>query len=98
MRYAEPPTGSLRFRKPRPAPSWVGKRDALTAGNACSQYNFLTGSFYNIDYNIFMSAIVNYEHVSLYNLFAMFQEGWNDINYWLLLACVPMNVLSLGCT
>ena len=43
MRYAEPPTGSLRFEKPRPAPSWVGTRDALTAGNVCPQFNILAG-------------------------------------------------------
>ena len=41
--YAEPPTGSLRFEKPKPAQSWSGVRDALTVGNVCPQRNSFTG-------------------------------------------------------
>ena len=43
--YAEPPTGSLRFEKPKPAQSWSGVRDALTVGNVCPQRNMFTGIY-----------------------------------------------------
>jgi len=33
--YAAPPTGALRWKAPRPAPSWSGVRSAARFGNAC---------------------------------------------------------------
>jgi carboxylesterase type B len=33
--YAQPPTGDLRWRAPRPAMPWSGVRDALAFGNRC---------------------------------------------------------------
>ena len=36
--YAKPPIGSLRFRKPRQAPSWSGLRDASRYSAQCVQY------------------------------------------------------------
>ena len=42
--FAEPPTGSLRFEKPRPAKSWSGVKDAVTAGNFCAQLDAATGT------------------------------------------------------
>jgi para-nitrobenzyl esterase len=35
--YAAPPVGSLRFRAPAPAPSWVGERNAAVGAEACMQ-------------------------------------------------------------
>jgi para-nitrobenzyl esterase len=35
--FAEPPVGPLRWRAPRPAPSWQGVRHALAFGAACPQ-------------------------------------------------------------
>jgi len=35
--YAAPPVGELRFRPPRPAPTWSGVRMALDMGPACPQ-------------------------------------------------------------
>ena len=39
--YAAPPVGELRWRAPRPAAPWRGRREALAAGNACIQYGSL---------------------------------------------------------
>ncbi|MFM8845693.1 MAG: carboxylesterase/lipase family protein [Gammaproteobacteria bacterium] len=39
--YAAPPVGELRWRAPRPAAPWSGRREALAAGNACIQYGSL---------------------------------------------------------
>lgn len=39
--YAAPPVGELRWRAPRPAAPWGGRREALAAGNACIQYGSL---------------------------------------------------------
>jgi len=39
--YAAAPVGVLRWRAPRPAAAWSGRREALTAGNACIQYGSL---------------------------------------------------------
>jgi para-nitrobenzyl esterase len=36
--FAAPPTGSLRWRAPQPAPRWDGVREALRTGEACPQY------------------------------------------------------------
>lgn len=35
--YAAPPVGDLRWRAPRPAASWPGRRDATSFGNDCLQ-------------------------------------------------------------
>jgi para-nitrobenzyl esterase len=35
--YAAPPTGSLRWKPPMPAPSWTGVRDATVDRNICPQ-------------------------------------------------------------
>jgi para-nitrobenzyl esterase len=35
--YAAPPIGSLRWKPPQPAISWMGTRDASTFGNVCPQ-------------------------------------------------------------
>ncbi|WP_165974925.1 carboxylesterase/lipase family protein [Nonomuraea deserti] len=35
--YAQPPTGDLRWRPPRPVARWRGVRDATTSGPACPQ-------------------------------------------------------------
>jgi para-nitrobenzyl esterase len=35
--YAAPPVGALRWRPPRPAPSWSGVRDATRPGSRCPQ-------------------------------------------------------------
>ncbi|NBE95549.1 carboxylesterase family protein [Nonomuraea sp. KC401] len=35
--YAQPPTGDLRWRPPRPVARWQGVRDATTSGPACPQ-------------------------------------------------------------
>ena len=35
--YAEPPTGPLRWRAPRPKAGWSGVRDARSYGAACMQ-------------------------------------------------------------
>ncbi len=40
--YAAPPVGELRWRAPRPVPSWKGVRRASSPGNACVQ----TGGMY----------------------------------------------------
>ncbi|XP_067929418.1 cocaine esterase-like isoform X2 [Watersipora subatra] len=39
VRYAEPPTGYLRFKKPIEA-TWDGVMDATDVGNPCSQFEF----------------------------------------------------------
>ena len=36
--FAAPPTGELRWRAPRPAETWSGTREALTAGASCPQF------------------------------------------------------------
>nr|XP_037278505.1 acetylcholinesterase-like [Rhipicephalus microplus] len=38
--YAEPPIGELRFRRPRPVPSWEGTYNATTKPRACRQVPF----------------------------------------------------------
>lgn len=35
--YAQPPVGALRWKSPRPAPAWVGVRDATRFGSSCPQ-------------------------------------------------------------
>ncbi|XP_067930640.1 acylcarnitine hydrolase-like [Watersipora subatra] len=40
VRYAQPPTGDLRFKKPVPT-SWKGVVDAKESGNVCPHLNFL---------------------------------------------------------
>ena len=35
--FAAPPVGDLRWRAPRPAPAWKGRREALTHGSRCLQ-------------------------------------------------------------
>lgn len=35
--FAQPPTGDLRWRAPRPPASWEGTREALVSGSECSQ-------------------------------------------------------------
>ena len=37
IRYAESPTGSLRFRPPRPPPPWTGERDSTSFGPIAPQ-------------------------------------------------------------
>jgi para-nitrobenzyl esterase len=37
--YAQPPTGPLRWKAPRPALAWQGTREATTFGNLCPQLN-----------------------------------------------------------
>lgn len=36
--YAAPPIGELRWRAPRPASHWSGRRESLMPGNACIQF------------------------------------------------------------
>ncbi|MEU2718865.1 carboxylesterase family protein [Streptomyces sp. NPDC007205] len=38
--YAQAPTGALRWRAPKPAPGWVGVKDATRFGNNCPQSAF----------------------------------------------------------
>ena len=38
--YAAPPVGSLRFKPPAPPRHWDGVRDALEAGNICTQQRY----------------------------------------------------------
>src|SRR5262245_12799324 len=35
--YGAPPAGPLRFQAPRPAPSWMGVREATQYGPSCPQ-------------------------------------------------------------
>src|SRR5262245_5887549 len=43
--YAAPPVGDLRWRAPRPPPTWSGEREALEFGTPCTQYgSFLSGA------------------------------------------------------
>ena len=39
--YAEPPTGSFRFKDPRPKVPWTAPRSALQFGSRCPQPNFV---------------------------------------------------------
>ncbi len=36
--FAQPPVGELRWRAPRPAPPWTGRREALEYGASCVQF------------------------------------------------------------
>ncbi|WP_101757255.1 carboxylesterase/lipase family protein [Oceanicoccus sp. KOV_DT_Chl] len=38
--YAEPPTGSRRWKRPAPPSPWQGTRAAHSIANPCSQYNY----------------------------------------------------------
>ncbi|MFC7304005.1 carboxylesterase/lipase family protein [Streptomyces monticola] len=38
--YAQPPTGQLRWRPPRPAAAWDGVREATAYGNDCAQNTY----------------------------------------------------------
>ncbi|HUO35653.1 MAG TPA: carboxylesterase family protein [Candidatus Acidoferrum sp.] len=46
IRYAEPPTGDLRWRSPVPARNWTGVRSARDFGPACVQDHSPEGSIY----------------------------------------------------
>lgn len=37
--FAAPPTGSLRWRAPRPPAAWTGTREALVSGSECTQFD-----------------------------------------------------------
>ena len=41
--YAQPPVGDLRFKRPKPAQSWSGVRDALSPGSVCPQKDLYSG-------------------------------------------------------
>ena len=47
IRYAKPPTGELRFKKPTSVQSWSGVYDATKRGNICWQVN---NTKYNVKY------------------------------------------------
>ncbi len=49
IRYAEAPTGALRWRPPVPAGAWTGVRAALQFGPACVQVRSVAGSIYASD-------------------------------------------------
>lgn len=49
IRYAEAPTGALRWRPPVPAGPWTGVRTALQFGPACVQVRSVAGSIYGSD-------------------------------------------------
>jgi para-nitrobenzyl esterase len=44
--YAQPPTGSLRWKPPLPVPAWEGTREAAQFGPACMQPKPRSGSIY----------------------------------------------------
>ncbi len=46
IRYAQPPTGELRWKPPVPAEDWTGERSAGDFGPACIQPPSLAGSIY----------------------------------------------------
>jgi len=37
VRYAAPPVGSLRFKRPAPVNVWTGVRNATSVGQPCAQ-------------------------------------------------------------
>jgi len=37
VRYAAPPVGSLRFKRPAPVDVWTGVRNATSEGQPCAQ-------------------------------------------------------------
>ena len=37
IRYAKPPVGELRFKKPEPWPAWEGTVEATSVARSCSQ-------------------------------------------------------------
>jgi len=37
VRYAAPPVGSLRFKRPAPVDVWRGVRNATSVGQPCAQ-------------------------------------------------------------
>ena len=40
VRYAQPPVGDLRFRPPRPVPTWSGIAEAKNNGHVCPQHMY----------------------------------------------------------
>ena len=40
VRYAKPPVGELRFKKPEPADPWTGVKLAQKGRGVCIQYSF----------------------------------------------------------
>ena len=37
IRYAKPPVGELRFKRPEEFPAWSGEMDATKSGTSCPQ-------------------------------------------------------------
>jgi para-nitrobenzyl esterase len=47
IRYAQPPTGELRWKPPVPAANWTGPRESADFGPACMQPSSSSGSIYS---------------------------------------------------
>ena len=65
VRFAEPPVGNLRFKKPVEARGWSGVVDANETGNICYQATSGKWCFYGAILALY-SAILKIEDTLLY--------------------------------
>ncbi|XP_011870237.1 PREDICTED: venom carboxylesterase-6-like isoform X2 [Vollenhovia emeryi] len=68
--YALPPVGKLRFKPPRPLPTWIGELSATKFGSICLQYDQVP--------DMPPERVVGAEDCLYLNIYVPVRENWSD--------------------